>query len=531
MIIENPFETNNQRKTFNYGEFSPKVSSRFYAFIIDNLCVYQPITYFLTAPLIAFIKKNAFYETGLSTSFYVNLIIISYLFVAILGSTIFTYLYNGTPGQRLFSLQIKSTNQQPVGLWNSFVRAFSFYIQIFVLFLPSLGLLSQKQGVHDKISETQVLSQVGAYFKPVINERTLKLLYSSVFIFVLLSFTNFVFELSFFENNKIKTASESCEPVENLNLHKAVKEWKDEKAPALLYVLTKNQRVSSSCFRDYINEYLSVNSESIEPYYYLWLHEPSSLVKNKYQKIICKETNTYCDLVRQLNSNVPEGNFSELSANEMAQLIHKLNNYEDVLMWDKIIELDSKTAVLNWFPHLRDKIYYLLSTDLKPTKVSSFVSGEYILENTSDQVYSEATTDACFYSLVNSCDHGSKYCSEFMGKAQKKYELNMYDQINLSFMSYCDKGFKPKFRGWDKEKYISLFLKSINDNNYKLLNNILTATYSHVRLKIAALAILDDKKIKVQNKGPILSNFRKNNNSQSADRRPASFKTKSWGEK
>lgn len=530
MIYENPFETDKQKYYIKNSDFTPKLSSRFYAFIIDNICVYQPVTYFLTSPLIAYIKKNSFYEEGVAAAYYIQLIVIAYFFVAILMSTVLSYMYGGTPGQKLFSLKVVSTNKKQISLWDSFVRSISFYIQGLVLFLPSLGLLSRSSGLHDRISETKLKSIVPSSFKPVIHQNSLKIVYSAFFIFVLLSFTNFVSVDVLDGNNNALVVDNSCEPIENLNLHKAVKVWNDKKAPSLLYILSKNKRISNACFRDYINEYISVNSKKPESYFYLWLNENSSVVKNSYQKIICKTNNMYCNLVTQSEvTDLPQQNFSELNSIQMASLIKYVNDNEDLLRWDKIFETHQSTSILSWLPNLRDKVYYLLSTDLKPSNYNLNISKEFIQDKTSEETYAEASADACFYNLLNSCEHKSKHCSDFVTSASKKYELSFYDQVNLSFMAYCNKSYNPKLRGWDKEKYLSLFMNTIKEPNKNTLMTILEASYSHPRLKMASLAILINEGMDVNNLDQFVGKYNIEPPTSTSDRQPASVNN-NWGD-
>ncbi|MCH2534964.1 MAG: RDD family protein [Bdellovibrionales bacterium] len=523
MINENPFETLKQKNSSLNSEFTPKLSSRFYAFIIDNLCVYQPITYFLTSPLIAYVKKSSFYEDGLSSAYYIQLIVIAYFFVAILISSILTHIYGATPGQRLFSLKVESTYKNKISLWDSFVRSLSFYIQALVLFIPSLSLLSRPTGLHDRISETKLKSLVASSFKPFIRQKTLKVMYSSVFIFIMLSFANFIFELSINNYDKNSVVKNSCEPVENLNLHKAVKVWDDKKAPSLIYMLNKNKRISNACFRDYLNEYISVNSKSPESYFYLWLNETSSIVKNSYQKTICKTNNAYCDLIlSDVITNLPQKHFSELKPIQMATLIKYINDNEDLLRWDEVIEIHKTTSILSWLPNLRDKIYYLLSIDIKPVNYKLLISKDFIKDKTSEDTYAEATADACYVNLIKSCDYKSKHCSDFIDNSSKKYELSFYDQVNLGFMTYCNENFKPQLRGWDKEKYLSLFMDRIKNSEISSLKTVLEASYSHPRLKMASLYILLNEGVDINNLDQLLGKYNLNRPPSKAGRLPAS---------
>ena len=524
MINENPYETQRQKNCSVYSNYTPKLSARFYAFIIDNLCVYQPITYFLTSPLIAYIKKNSFYEEGVAAAYYIQLIVIAYFFVAILMSTVLTYMYGGTPGQKLFSLKVVPINKKQIFLWDSFVRSISFYIQGLVFFLPSLGLLSRPSGLHDRISETHLRSMVPSSYKPLIHQNSLKVIYSGFFIFILISFTNFVsFEVIDGENKYI-VADNSCEPIENLNLHKAVKVWNDKKAPSLLYILSKNKRISNACFRDYLNEYISVNSKKPESYFYLWLNETSSIVKNSYQKIICKTSNDYCNLVSKSEvANLPQKHFSELDSVQMASLIKYVNDREDLLKWDEIFDIHKSTSVLSWLPNLRDKIYYLVSIDLKPTNYNLKISKDFIQDKTNEETYAEASADACYYKLLNSCEYKSKHCSDFVSSTSKKYELSFYDQVNLAFMSYCNESYNLKLRGWDKEKYLSLFMNTVKEPQRNTLMTILEANYSHPRLKMASLAILVNEGMDVNNLNQLVSKYNLKIQTTKHDRQPASL--------
>lgn len=532
MITENPFESNKQKNSNLVSYYEPKISKRFYAFFIDNICIYQPISYFLSAPIVAFIKKNTFYDLGHSTGLYIQLLVIFYFFISTLFSTFFTYIYSASPGQKLFGLKVISSNSQSkLALWNCFVRSFSFYIQIFIFFLPSLNLASSTFGLHGKISDTTLKSISPSFFKPLIDSTVLRAFYVSVFILFLFSFGNALVG-TFDDSLNSKVVENSCKDIKSLNLHKAVKKWSDNLAPSLIYVLYKNKHISKACFRDYINEYISVNDSDKEGMYYLWLSESSSIIKNKYEKSICKTKNSYCDLINgNLEIRVTK-NFSEMSDIEMSYLIKNINFNEDTLNWDAIIKYNSLTSVLNWLPDLRDKLYYLLSKEIKPTKYSTYISKEYIETKTSEKIYEIAAVDACYSELLKSCNFESKYCEDFIDSVNQKFELSFYDQINLSYISYCDKNFKPQLRGWDNEKYLNVFLDVIkNSDNFSDLNTIVAATYSHPRLKMASLSILLNEGVSIDKLNQHISNLNMKPQSLNSSRLPASLKPPPRGEK
>ena len=152
------------------------------------------------------------------------------------------------------------------------------------------------------------------------------------------------------------------------------------------------------------------------------------------------------------------------------------------------------------------------------------ISKDFIQDRTSEQTYAEASADACYYNLLNSCEYKSKHCSDFVNSTSKKYELSFYDQVNLGFMAYCNKSYNPKLRGWDKEKYLSLFMDTVKEPKKNTLMTILEASYAHSRLKMAALAILINEGMDVNNLNQLVSKYNLELQTMKPERQPASIK-------
>lgn len=521
MIIENPFESNKKTTQKYSKDYTAKVSNRFYAFIVDNICINQPIAYFISAPIIALLKKNSFYDLGYLDSVFLQLIIVIYFTVAIFVSTASTFLLSATPGQKLFGLKVIADDHKPLSLWSSFVRSFLMYMQSIFMFISLLNIFSTNQGLHEKISDTHMVSTAPSVFKPILKASTLRSFYVSIALLFLFMFSNTV-------SNLISTtkgpelAGATCQSIESLNLNKAVKVWDDKLVPPLLYLLNKNNRISDGCFKEHINSYISVNKNEYGGYFYLWLKSNDSIVKNKYQKKLCSSNNPYCDLVNQKLTVKNNKNFSNLNYKEMAGIIFLLNRSEDILDWKSIIDLDGGTSVLSWLPILRDKVYFLVNSGLLRNDFKSYISPSYVKDNTSKDIYELASVDACFSNLINSCDYESEYCENFKSYALNKYELNIYDQVNLGLLSYCDKSYKPQLRGWDKEKYITVFFDFLSNKKKNKLVKIINSKYAHPRLKMASLSMMVKEEYKINNIKSYLSRFKMNFDFNKTNRLPAS---------
>jgi uncharacterized RDD family membrane protein YckC len=137
------------------------ISERFLAFFFD-IVLFTPLFTVLLSQI--FKKIELRYYLAPDSIEFVALAIIAVFLIAVLTilfQSLFIHYFQGTPGKLVFKLRVvdSSTGLHP-SLGNSFLRSTLWVIEFFLLGIPLLEIMSQKQrrALHDRASETAVIT-------------------------------------------------------------------------------------------------------------------------------------------------------------------------------------------------------------------------------------------------------------------------------------------------------------------------------------------------------------------------------------
>ncbi len=304
MVLYDFSEQQEQKKSI---QFAPP-HQRIVASFVDLLLLY-PASFLLVSPLVRQIREEFLQGTpyALLVSFVSSLLFVNLIFLFMMT---FSFLvFQATPGQKLFSLRVRSFHKDRLTLGQALQRSFGWILSLMLLGIPLIEVLTHRFRLvfYERMSETYVetLEKKWLVFPPV----DFEILFGrwvfgmTLGFFSILGFAQWSGWVKEQMQNAVLYASEQGELCSELN-----PEFIDrEKRLNLALVLGYANKEKASCFEQEFSGFWFKHSEMKQeitkvPEMQMTLHHFMSFKDMKYSEYadFCNEESQVCLLLQYL---------------------------------------------------------------------------------------------------------------------------------------------------------------------------------------------------------------------------------------
>lgn len=331
MVLYDFSEQITKLRTFRFAPPHQRIISSF----VDLLLLY-PSAFFVVSPLIREMKEEFYFGTSMGfASFFFTAFLMVNLFV-IGALTISTMFLGSTPGQRLFSLRVRSFNGERITFPQAMQRSFGWVLSIICLGLPLFEVLTHRNRLvfYERMSETfvETLEKKWSVLPPLPYEIAFGrwVLLSSFLLAVLIGFATWRDMIRFELQKAVLMATDRQMLCESLSTESLDREMRLNLALVVDYAFPEekdclNRELQSFWFKNDSRD-SKKSSPAEAPEMQLSLHNFmvfESFSKSDYKEV-CQEESQFCLLIEYLDMKRRTQNDLAKDNGDLKAIVEKL---------------------------------------------------------------------------------------------------------------------------------------------------------------------------------------------------------------